>query len=182
MSDGAGVTGDAMQVDAESWASCRGARVLVVDDDPDLRGVLSDLLEGVGLVACAASSGNDALGFLASRAVGEEVDLVLIDLRMPGPSGIEVIRELRTAKHLPPTILMTASAEPTVRSEALTLGIHVLEKPFTFDAFRRVAALLILSTRAELRRDSEGADRAVNVVDPSESRTEGRLPSFPPKA
>ena len=140
--------------DAQSWGSVRGTRVLVVDDDPDMRALLASRLQHAGCVASEATSGEEALAILASRGPGEDVDLLLIDLRMPGPSGIHVLRELRAARQLPPAILMTAFAEPSVRTEALALGIHVLDKPFTFDALRRVAAVLILSRRVELRRNS----------------------------
>jgi CheY-like chemotaxis protein len=50
----------------ESWGSCRGARILVVDDDPDMRALLASRLEKVGCVAREAASGLEAQGILAS--------------------------------------------------------------------------------------------------------------------
>jgi two-component system, response regulator, stage 0 sporulation protein F len=141
--------------DSRCWGPCHGARVLVVDDDADMRAMLTSKLEGVGCVAYEATSGREALEVLTSLGSQDGVDLLLIDLRMPGPDGLEVLRELREVRQLPPAILMTAFAEPLVRTEALGLAIHLLDKPFTFEALRRVAALLILSKRVERRRDSE---------------------------
>ncbi len=145
---------DATDQYADNWASCRGARVLVVDDDADMRALLAARLDAVGCVAYAAASGSAALSVLTSKDFAKGVDLLLIDLRMPGTSGIEILTLLRAARQLPPAILMTAFAEPHVRTEALALGIHILEKPFTFDTLRRVAAALILSKRVEALRES----------------------------
>jgi two-component system, response regulator, stage 0 sporulation protein F len=144
---------DPTQDDAESWGSCRGTRVLVVDDDPDMRALLASRLERAGCIAHEAASGIDAQAILASRGPQEDVDLLLIDLRMPGSSGIQILRALRAARQLPPAILMTAFAEPEVHAEALALGIHILDKPFPFDTLRRLATALILSSRVERKRD-----------------------------
>jgi two-component system response regulator (stage 0 sporulation protein F) len=154
----------------ESWGSCRGARVLVVDDDPDMRALLASRLERAGCLAHEAASGIEAQAILASRGPADSVDLLLIDLRMPGSSGIQVLRALRAAHQLPPAILMTAFAEPDVHAEALALGIHILDKPFAFDALRRVATALILSSRVERKRNGNGLD--LHTLDPlGHSRT-----------
>jgi DNA-binding response OmpR family regulator len=142
----------------ESWGSCRGARILVVDDDPDMRALLASRLEKVGCIAREAASGVEAEGILASRDPAHSVDLLVIDLRMPGLSGIQVLRALRAAHQLPPAILMTAFADPEVCAEALSLGIHILDKPFRFDALRRVATALILSRRERERHEPDPLD------------------------
>jgi two-component system, response regulator, stage 0 sporulation protein F len=149
---------DPAQDTSESWGSCRGAHVLVVDDDPDMRALLASRLDRAGCIAHEAASGIEARDLLASHGPVDRVDLLLIDLRMPGSSGIQVLRALRAAHKLPPAILMTAFAEPEVHAEALALGIHILDKPFAFDALRRVATALILSNRVERMRNGNGAD------------------------
>jgi DNA-binding NtrC family response regulator len=142
-------------VEAQNWSSCRGARVLVVDDDDDMRELLAMRLHEVGCVANTAPSGSAALESL--RADGPRtVDLVLIDLRMPGINGLEVLRYLAGRQDIP-AILMTGFADDDVHAEALALGIHVLEKPFSFETLRRTATLLLLSKRLE--RD-QGRQRA----------------------
>jgi two-component system response regulator AtoC len=144
-------TGDAAD---ESWGSCRGAHVLVVDDDPDLRALLALRLERAGCVVHQAESGIEAQALLGAGEPGEQVELLLIDLRMPEVSGLEVLAALHAARRLPPAILMTGFAEARIRTEALAIGIHVLDKPFAFDTLRCLAVALILSKRVVKRRAS----------------------------
>jgi DNA-binding response OmpR family regulator len=160
---------DPTQDNVENWGSCRGTHVLVVDDDPDMRAILASRLEQAGCFAHEAASGMEAQAILASGDPGERIDLLLIDLRMPGSSGIQVLRALCAARHLPPAILMTAFAEPNVRAEALALGIHILDKPFSFDSLRRVATALILSNRVERKRDGEHLVRPRDPMGPSQT-------------
>ena len=83
-------------------------RVLVVEDDDDLREIVCEVLEGAGYEAKAACGGEEALGVLEDP---ERPDIILLDLTMPGMSGFELrerllrIPELRSI----PTIVMTAS-------------------------------------------------------------------------
>jgi len=137
----------------QDWGPCRGARILIVDDDESMREILAFRLEDAGCVAFEAMSGREARDVLELRSIDGGIDLVLMDLRLPGPSGIQVLQALRATASLPPAILMTSLADDTVRAEALTLGVHVLDKPFTFDALRRIATLLILSKRFERSMD-----------------------------
>lgn len=134
------------------WAPCRGERVLVVDDDPDLRELLTGRLRRVGCIVVPIPTGSDALVALRETAVSS-IDLVLIDLRMPGLSGLEVLRRVRLELGTIPALLMTAYAADEVRAAALALGIHVIEKPFTFETLRRSMVLLALSRRLKLQRE-----------------------------
>jgi len=149
--------------EAEQWRACRGARVLVVDDDEDMRSLLATRLEQVGCHASALPTGVEALELLESAGGAEPVDLLLVDLRMPGLTGIDVLRRLLAVTPHVPAILMTGYAEADVRVDALALGVHVLEKPFTFDTLRRVASALIVSQRLERRRDSERPRISVRI-------------------
>lgn len=113
----------------------RPTRVLLAEDDHDLRKVLGMVLrqEGYGVVEILdgvhLQSYLRALLYNKHRA--EPVDLIVTDVRMPGPSGLEILRWLREAQWALPVLLMTAFAGPELRDEALSLGaVAVLNKPF----------------------------------------------------
>lgn len=99
-------------------------KILLVDDEPAIRQILTRLLTGEGYNVLPVTNGTEAVEF-ASRA---EFDLVLLDLNMPGLDGWETFEQL-TAKHpLLPIIVITA--RPNQRFTALAAGIGALmEKP-----------------------------------------------------
>src|SRR5688572_632128 len=68
-------------------------RILVVDDEPLIRRLTQTLLESVGFQVFTAANGDEALAIFEQRPEG--IDLVLLDLAMPGKSGEEVLQELR---------------------------------------------------------------------------------------
>ena len=103
------------------------ARVLVVDDDPALRNMLTLLLEREGFEPRAVADVDQALACLA----GETIDAVLTDLIMPGRSGLVLLAELRGRHPTVPAIAMTGSDSPALREAALVLGARVVfRKPF----------------------------------------------------
>lgn len=99
--------------------------VLVVDDDPELRGTLADALREAGYIVATAHDGESALLLLH----GIRVDLILVDLHMPGMSGLEFIeRWNREPRRGAPVVVMTGSR----RVESLPEGCaSELRKPFT---------------------------------------------------
>ncbi len=111
------------------------ARILVADDDAAMRTVVADTLETDGYRVRVASSGRAFLDAIVSIDGGQHamdgVDLVLLDNRMPGMTGLEALRRLRQNERNTPAILMTAYPAPQVEAEATTLGATVLSKPFT---------------------------------------------------
>lgn len=109
--------------------------ILVVEDDPGIRRALSEGLSDSGYVVVAAGSAEQALGRLAVVAV----DLALIDLKLPGMNGLDLVRELR--QRSPSTIMVIITANPTVTTaiEALRLEAYdFLLKPFTLEDVIRV--------------------------------------------
>jgi len=107
-------------------------RVLVVDDEAGVRESLRMLLHGECEVAVAESA--DA----ALARIGEaRPDLILLDLVMPGRSGLELLEELRQRGDPPPVIVLTATKTVTTAVEAMKLGAaDYVTKPFEVDALR----------------------------------------------
>ena len=122
-----------------------GARVLVVDDDPAMRSLVTAELVHEGYVVKEASSATELLCAIdgdALRSAG--MDLIVLDLRMPGPTGLEVVRALRDARQDMPAILMTAFPEPDLIVEAAGLGVPVLSKPFALEKLTRATVVLLV--------------------------------------
>jgi PAS domain S-box-containing protein len=107
-----------------------GVRVLIVDDEPDGRGLIARILEGRGAQTIDASSALGALTLLQS----ERVDILLSDIGMPDMDGYELMRRVRlldgTRANPIPAIAVTAYARPEDRQRSLLAGYHMhLSKP-----------------------------------------------------
>ncbi len=102
--------------------------ISVVDDDDSVREALPDLLRELGFAVEAFSS---AEAFLASDALGRTNCLVL-DIAMPGMTGLELQQELKRRRRNIPIVFITAHADPTVRPRVLEQGaVECLFKPFS---------------------------------------------------
>ena len=102
--------------------------VAVVDDDESVRESLPDLLAEFGFRARAFSCAED---FLVSDSYGQAKCLVL-DITMPGMTGLDLQQELRTRGHQIPIIFITARKDESVRKRALDRGaVEALLKPFS---------------------------------------------------
>ena len=122
------------------------ARVLVVDDDPELREFLLGELAAEGHACAAAASGQAAL--LALRQ--QEWDLVVLDWGLPDFSGVEVCERLRAGGSTTPVLMLTAHDDVPERVRALDAGADdYLTKPFSI-------AELLARVRAQLRRGGRG--------------------------
>ena len=103
----------------------------VVDDDEMLRESLPDLLREFGFSARAFSSGQE---FLSSNDVGETRCLIL-DVAMPGMSGLEVQEELKRRRQAMPIIFITGQKDEEIRRQAFSQGaVKFLLKPFSDSA------------------------------------------------
>lgn len=126
--------------------------VLLVDDHPETLTALEAVLDGQGYRLVRAASGEEAL----RRVLKEEFAVILLDLVMPGMSGIEVarlIKSRRRTRHVPIIFLTGATdAEPPTRAYA-TGAVDYLEKPIDPDVVRAKVASLVAMARhgAELR-------------------------------
>jgi CheY-like chemotaxis protein/anti-sigma regulatory factor (Ser/Thr protein kinase) len=101
--------------------------ILIVDDDPELREVLSTVLVNAGHVVEQAGDGPDALRMLA---VGE-FDIVLLDINLPSMNGLDVLAQIRGLFNPPLVVMMTADDTPEPLLEAVRLqAFRYLRKPF----------------------------------------------------
>ncbi len=122
------------------------ARILIVDDEPELVRVIRSYMENAGFQAAAAFRGDEALQVFRA----ERPDLVILDLNLPGMDGLDVAREIRRLGQTP-IIMLTARVEETDRLVGLELGADdYVTKPFSP---REVVARV----RAVLRRAQGGA-------------------------
>ena len=100
--------------------------VAIVDDDDDMREALSDLLLVLGL-SCRTFDRAEAL--LVEYEPGI-FDCIITDVRMPGMSGLDLLRRLRSVDAPVPVIIITSDTDPKTRSQALEGGAHAyLTKP-----------------------------------------------------
>jgi two-component system OmpR family response regulator len=123
-------------------APANEARLLVVDDEPNILELLSASLRFAGFDVATATNGNDALRVAASY----HPDLVVLDVMMPGLDGFEVVRRLRKEEQRVPVLFLTAKDATEDKIAGLTLGgDDYITKPFSLEE-------VIARIRAVLRR------------------------------
>lgn len=115
-------------------------RILIVEDNPRISGFLLKGLEEEGYVVEAAANGDD--GFDRARAEG--FDAAIVDVMLPGRSGIDLVRDLRAEGSRLPILLLTALGRPEEKVAGLDAGADdYLTKPFDFSELSaRLRALL----------------------------------------
>lgn len=105
-------------------------QISIIEDDDSLRNALVGLMRSLGH---GASSFDSAESFLSSDA-RSKADCIITDIQMPGLSGIDLIRRLRSGGHLVPVIAITARTEVGLEDAALAGGaLCLLRKPFDMD-------------------------------------------------
>jgi DNA-binding response OmpR family regulator len=123
-------------------------RVLVVDDDADMRSLLRRMLESEGYQVAERDRGTHALDALRAGPI----DLVILDKEMPGVSGLDLLPLLRREFPEVPVVFVTAFGGRHVAASALRLGAtSYLEKPFRLGELREVIDGLIGPSAAESR-------------------------------
>src|SRR4051794_27879579 len=123
-------------------------RILLVEDDRQLSGLLTSLLEGEGYSVQAAADGQSGLHLALTR----EHDVYVFDRGLPVLDGVELLRTLRTRGDSTPVLMLTARGTLADRVEGLDAGAEdYLVKPFEIDE-------LLARLRALLRRHTDRAD------------------------
>ena len=147
-------------------------RVLVVEDERKLAQVLASTLQGEDYEVVVAPTGED--GF--SRANAEAFDLVVLDLMLPGRSGLEILQALRSRRVQTPVLILTARDGVDDRVLGLDLGADdYLVKPFALpELLARIRALLRRGRPSELLR-FKAADLELDVVTRRAVRGERQL-------
>lgn len=101
--------------------------VLIVDDQMGIRLLLGEVFEQAGFSTNAAATGKEALQQLNEQ----QPDCILLDMKMPGMDGVEVLKEIRRQLPEVPVMMMTAYSEMELIEEAKELGIkRFFTKPF----------------------------------------------------
>jgi FixJ family two-component response regulator len=124
--------------------------ISIVDDDATVRDAIKSLLKSIGFRVEVFASAEDWLhtGHLQHTAC------LILDMRMPGMSGLELQRHLAAAQWRIPVIFITAHDEEEARARALKAGVvDCLHKPFS-------EAALLEAIRSALESDSDGASRS----------------------
>lgn len=112
-------------------------RILLAEDDDEMRILLTWSLrwEGYDVVECR--NGTELLDALSGATAGDEADgvaLVISDIRMPGMSGLDVLRGLRHSERFPSVVLITAFGDEETHAEADRLGaVALFDKPFEIE-------------------------------------------------
>lgn len=110
-------------------------QVLVVEDDPMVMDITCKYVESVPGFAVAARAGDGRAARERVRQGG--VDLIILDVFMPGPNGVELLAGLRTEGCLADVIFLTAAADTELINRAQKLGfVDYLIKPFSYERFR----------------------------------------------
>lgn len=106
-------------------------RVHIVDDDPEIRDLLQQFLKGGGYAASTSEDGDAALAWLAEN----EADIVLLDLCMPGLSGMELLRRINELYASVPVIVISGHADEESARQALKSGAYdFFLKPFDLES------------------------------------------------
>ena len=137
-------------------------RLLLVEDDPTLRQALAYNLSREGYEVASASNGEGAL----EAARGDRLDLILLDVMLPGMSGIEVLRVLRREGVTTPVIILSAKGDEIDRVVGLKVGADdYVAKPFSRpELLARIEAVLRRHRREDTSPEQAAELRFGNVV------------------
>jgi CheY-like chemotaxis protein len=115
-------------------------KILIVDDDEAIQTVMQTVLEGEGYEVVCASSGSEAMDLLLRQGI--KVDLIFLDLYMPGMSGLQFADSLRSqtpeTQNRIPIVVTSATSKATEREIALTFD-GFLQKPFSLEKLLNIS-------------------------------------------
>ena len=119
-------------------------KVLVVDDEPDVRQLLYDFLSGRDYDVVLAASGFEAIEALER----EKPDLVLLDVAMPGMNGVEALSRIATIEPPVRVIMVTANADIGLTSRLLAMGaVDYIPKPFDLEYLEQAVSIQLAASQ-----------------------------------
>jgi CheY-like chemotaxis protein len=119
-------------------------RVLVVDDEPEVRQILQEFLSDRGYEVTLAENGSTALAALDK----DRPDLVLLDVAMPGMDGVEALRRIVALTPPVSVIMVTANADIAVTSKLLAMGaVDYIPKPFDLDYLDQAVSIQVAAAQ-----------------------------------
>lgn len=129
--------------------------ILLVEDDPTLRGTTAYNLIHAGFEVVSVADGNAAMGVVRDQI--DRIDLVVLDLMLPGMSGLAVLRQIRTRSDVP-VLIVSARGEEQDKVDGLELGADdYIVKPFSLREF-------VARVRATMRRRSIPVARPLSTL------------------
>jgi len=157
-----------------STANDNSGTVYLVDDDPAIRASISDLMDSVGVSTLTFASAEDFLGARNANMSG----CLLLDVRLPGMSGIEMQTKLTESGFNLPIIIMTAHGDMPMVRKALKAGafeflikpfkdeelLEAVEQAFAFDSVHRQAGTIADSIQARARTLNERERQVMALV------------------
>ncbi|HEV8717801.1 MAG TPA: response regulator [Candidatus Binatia bacterium] len=135
------------------------ATVLVVDDNKDTVDILTRLLVRYDMTVLRAYNGPECLEAVRTHTV----DVILLDVMMPGMDGLAVCAELKQISPALPVILVTAKDDMTTRAAGMTLGVS----EFVVKPVNHADLLARIQTQLSVRRWEKEADRASAAIGPA---------------
>lgn len=135
------------------------ATVLVVDDNRDMVEILTRLLSRRGLQALHAYSGQECLEIVQNHVV----DVIVLDVMMPGMNGLEVCAVLKDMVAPPPVILLTAKDDMATRAAGMALGVS----EFVVKPVNNRDLLARIETQLSTRQWEREIDRTSAIMDPA---------------
>ncbi|QIM19250.1 response regulator transcription factor [Leucobacter coleopterorum] len=134
----------------------KGPRILIVDDEPNIRELLSTSLRFAGFGVRAVGNGAQTI----SAVLEEEPDLIVLDVMLPDMNGFSVTKRLRSAGYTAPIIFLTAKDDTEDKIEGLTVGgDDYVTKPFSLDE-------IVARIKAVLRRTIQEDEDTVLSIGP----------------
>jgi DNA-binding response OmpR family regulator len=130
-------------------------RILVVEDDPDIRLGLVDTLESEGYQVLEAKDGLEAVKLFDMH----DIDLLLLDIMMPGKNGYDVLREIRVKNKQIPVIMLTAKGEEIDKVIGLELGADdYITKPFGIHELLARISTVLRRSSLSIQADSSSPE------------------------
>ncbi|HEY2510321.1 MAG TPA: response regulator [Polyangiaceae bacterium] len=132
------------------------ARVLLAEDDPELRQMVGSALRADGYDVIEVKDGGRLLVQIGTAYLDRDptgaFDLLISDVRMPICNGVQILEGLRQARWDTPAIVMTAFGDDATRARIESLGAAYFDKPFDLDDLRTAVVYMLQRKRAPYRR------------------------------